>query len=261
MNTLALVVALWAVLPLRGAQSQESPEPVKIRAKAESSRSSSRLLEPDTVVIDAPTSAVLDYGGYSTQTRFYSSGGVLERASFGVFHRLNIGASLNIDRLIGSEKPTRVRAPNIEVKYRFYDGERFLPSLAVGYDGQGYNYNSTAKRYNNRHRGFFLVATQEVGLPGLLLHPSFNISDFDSNSISASLPASLNLLDRVSLLWEWDNINNFMNSRLNTGVRAYVTEELHIDFALRALGQGGKFNDQTSRGPERIVQIKYSGNF
>lgn len=257
----ALGTLLFAALLLqaRAVFSQDAAPPaVKIRPKGSEF---SRLLEPDTSLIDVPTTAVIDYGGYSTQTRFYSSGGVLEKITFGVFHRLNIGASLNVDRLIGAEKPTRVRAPNVEVKYRFYDGERYFPSLAVGYDGQGYNYNATAKRYNNRHRGFFLAATQEIGVPGLLLHPSFNISDFDSNSIFAAIPWSFNIRDKVSLMLEWDAINNFRNSRFNTGVRAYVTSGLHIDFALRALGQGGQYNDGAPRGPERIVQLKYSGNF
>lgn len=258
MNVLASFL-LAAFLPAGAVLAQDATPTVKIRPK--SGPEFSRLLEPDTSLIDAPTTAVLDYGGYSTLTRFYSSGGVLEKITFGVFNRLNIGASLNIDRLIGAEKPTRVRAPNVEVKYRFYDGERYFPSLAVGYDGQGYNYNAVAKRYNNRHRGFFLAAAQEVGVPGLLMHPSLNISDFDSNSVFACLPWSYNIRDKVSLMLEWDNINNFRNSRLNTGARVYVTNGLHIDFALRALGQGGTFNDATPRGPERVVQLKYSGNF
>jgi hypothetical protein len=258
-----LKILLALTLLCLPARAQEAAEKVKIKPKGDddSSTSSSRLLEPEVSLIDVPTAAVLDYGGFSTQTRFFAQGGVLERADFGVYNRLNIGASLNVDKLIGNDKPTRVRAPNVNVKYRFYDGEQWIPALAVGFDGQGYDYNPFGKRYNNRHRGFFVVATQEVGVPGLLLHPSFNISDFDSNSIFASIPASFNIRDRVSLMFEWDNINNFVNSRINVGARFFVTGGLHIDFALRALGQGGFYSDNTPRGPERIVQIRYSGNF
>jgi hypothetical protein len=234
---------------------------VAVKPKAEAEAATGRLLEPDLALVDTPTSAVLDYGGYSLTTRFFSDGGVLQRVSFGVFHRLNLGASLNIDRLIGSDNPARVRVPHVEVRYRFYDGERYLPSLAVGFDGQGHDYNPVAKRYNNRHRGFFLVATQEVGVPGLMIHPSLNISDFDSNSIFGAIPASFNIQDTVNLMLEWDNINNFDESRLNAGARFYVTDGLHLDFALRGLGQGGRFSNGASRGPERIAQIKYTGNF
>lgn len=240
-----------------------APAAVKIKPKdaPEAAEERGGLLQPDVSLIDAPTAAVLDYGGYSTQTRFFSAGGILEKVSFGVFNRLNIGASLNIDRFIGNQKPTRVRTPNVQVKYRFYDGERYFPSCAVGYDGQGMLYNQDARRYNNRDRGFFLAATQELGLPGLLLHPSLNISDFNSNSIFGSLPIGYNIRDKVGLMFEWDNINNLRDSRLNAGARFYVTSGLHIDFIVRAMGQGGTFSDGTPRGPERAVQIKYSGNF
>lgn len=253
----------WAAEP---PAEEAKPKPVKIQPKAEEDDQSGKdsspsLLQPDVNLIDAPTSAVLDYGGYSTLTRFYSNGGLLEHLSFGVFNRLNIGASLNIDRLIGRDKPTRIRAPNVQVKYRFYEGTRYLPSLAVGYDGQGFMYNAEAKRYNHRQRGFFVVATQEMGLPGLLIHPSLNISDFNSNSIFGSIPISYNIEDKVGLMFEWDNINNWSASRLNAGLRVYVTSALHIDFAARAMGQGGYFSDGSPRGPERVAQIKYSANF
>ena len=51
------------------------------------------------------------------------------------------------------------------------------------------------------------------------------------------------------------------DSRVNAGVRFYITGGLHLDFAIRSLSQGGRYNDGSSRGPERIVQIKYTGNF
>lgn len=237
----------------------------KIKPKGGSSEgggeSSGGLLQPDVNVIDAPTSAVLDYGGYSTLSRFYSGGGVLQYVSFGVFQNLNIGGSLTVDSLIGNDRNVRLRAPNAQVKYRFYEGDRWFPSFALGYDGQGYDYNSTDKRYNNKQRGFFVVATQELGVPGLEVHPSLNISDFDGNSFFGSIPFSYNIQDKVSLLAEWDNIQNFNDSRFNMGVRTYVTPHFHLDFAVRRIGQGGLYGNGDSRRPERIVQIRYSGNF
>ena len=261
---IAAILLAWA--PAAFSQDDDSrPAPPKVRIRPKRAFAlggeGDRLLRPDTSLIDAPTTAVLDYGGYASSTRFFSDGGLLQHAAFGVFHRLNIGASLNIDKLVGAEKPTRVRAPNVQVKYRFFDGEEWIPSFAVGFDGQGMHYNPVAKRYNHRHRGFYLAATQELGVPGLQGHPSFNISDFDSNSVFACLPVSFNIRDRVSLMWEWDNINNFKDSRMNAGVRTYITSGLHLDFAVRAIGAGGRFSNDLPRGPERIVQLKYSGNF
>lgn len=242
-----------------------SAKPVKIKPKKSSnsdgSQSAGSLIAPDPDLIDTPTSAVLDYGGYNSRSRFYSQGGILEYVSFGVYQGLNLGGSLNIDGIVGSNQSVRVRAPNVQVKWRFYDGDHELPSLAVGFDGQGYDYNSTSQRYNERQRGFFLVGTEELGLPGLQVHPSINISDTDTNSIYGALPFSYNIKDKVLLMMEWDNISNFYDSRINMGLRVYVTSHFDVDFAVREIGAGGAFSNGDSRGPERIVQLKYSANF
>ena len=219
------------------------------------------LLAPETELVDAPTSAVLDYGGYASRSRFYSQGGLLQYISFGVFQGLSLGGSLTIDGIIGSDRSVRMRAPNVQLKWRFYDGDGLLPSLAVGFDGQGFDYNQTSRRYNERQRGFYLVGTEELGLAGLQAHPSIAISDTDTNAFGGALPFSYNIKDKVLIMLEWDNINNFLDSRLNSGFRAYVTPRFSIDFAVRSIGQGGAFSNGDSRGPERIVQLKYSANF
>ncbi|MEK9145062.1 MAG: hypothetical protein AAB339_05585, partial [Elusimicrobiota bacterium] len=41
------------------------------------------LIEPDTQLIDVPTAGILDVGGFATQTRFFSEGGILEWLNFG----------------------------------------------------------------------------------------------------------------------------------------------------------------------------------
>ena len=117
------------------------------------------------------------------------------------------------------------------------------------------------KIYHNRQRGFFLVGTQELGLPGLQVHPSLNISDFNSNSIFGCVPLSYNIKDKATVLFEWDNINNINDSRVNAGLRVHLTSGLHIDFAVRGIGQGGWYADGSPRGPERVIQMKYTGNF
>ena len=216
---------------------------------------------PDSEIIDAPTSAVLDDHAYSTRSRFYSQGGLLEYLSFGVYPGVNLGVSAAVDSLIGDQKSVRVRAPNAQIKWRFFEGDQVLPSLAVGYDGQGYGYNTTIQRFNQRQRGFYLVGTKELGVPGLQIHPSFNISDFNSNAIFGSLPLTLNIRDRAEILLEWDNIANWSASRFNAGLRVFLTSNFHVDFAVRAIGAGGDYSDGAPKGPERIVQLKYSNSF
>lgn len=262
-------ISLSAILLLLLASGLRAEEPVSDAVKIKPKASASRVIRsardggstPDTDIIDAPTTAVLDNYGYSSRSRFYSRGGLLQHLSFGVYPGINLGASMAVDNLIGDERNVRLRAPTAQVKYRFYEGDNTMPSVAVGYDGQGYSYNSTDRRFNQRQRGFYVVATKELGLPGLQIHPSFNISDFDSNSIFGSIPMTINIKDKVAILIEWDNINNWKDSRFNSGLRAYVTPNFNIDFAVRAIGAGGRYGDGASRGPERIVQLKYSNSF
>ena len=239
---------------------------VKIRPKRYSTPRAARSareggIQPDTDVIDAPTTAVLDNYGYSSRSRFYTKGGLLQYLSFGVYPGINLGASASVDGLIGDERDVRLRAPTAQVKWRFYEGDTEVPSFAVGFDGQGYRYNAGNRRFNQRQRGFYLVATKELGLPGLQLHPSFNISDFDSNGVFGSIPLTVNIRDKVEFLAEWDNINNWSDSRVNLGLRAYLTQNFNVDFAVRSVGAGGTYFDGAPRGPERIVQLKYSNSF
>lgn len=269
----AFLAVLLAAVPARALNtSNDSADrsgpagPVRIHAKqkadsSDSESSGGSLLSPDTDNIDTPTAAVLDYGGYSSRSRFFAKGGILEYIDFGVFQGLNLGASLTMDGIVGNDRTVRLRAPNAQVKYRFYDGDGAIPAFAVGYDGQGYDYNYIDKRYNNRQRGFYIVGSEELGVPGLEVHPSVNISDFDTNSFFGAIPLTLDIRDKVKLIAEWDNINNFHDSRFNAGARAYLTPNFHVDFAVRAIGQGGMYSNGDSRGPERIVQLRYSGNF
>lgn len=260
-----LFLALLLSLPAAVRAEDATTSAVKIKPKATSSSSTRSArdggFQPDTEVIDAPTTAVLDNYGYSARSRFYARGGLLQYLSFGVYPGVNLGASGAIDGLIGDERHVRLRAPTAQVKWRFYEGDNQMPSFAVGFDGQGFRYNSGNRRFNQRQRGFYVVATKELGIPGFQIHPSFNISDFDSNGIFGSIPFSLNIRDKVSILMEWDNINNWSDSRLNMGLRTYLTQNFHVDFAVRSIGAGGFYSDDAPKGPERIVQLKYSNSF
>jgi hypothetical protein len=263
-NRLLLLAALLATLASSSPAHAEDAtvSSPKIRAKhAAPAASSDDAQTPDSEIIDAPTAAVLDDHAYSTRSRFYSAGGVLEYLTFGVYPGVNLGASAAVDGFVGNQKNVRVRAPNAQVKWRFYEGDQTFPSLAAGYDGQGYLYNSTIERFNQRQRGFYVVATKELGFPGLQIHPSFNISDFNSNAVFGAIPLTLSIRDKAALLLEWDNIANWSDSRFNAGMRFFLTRNFHVDFAVRAIGAGGYYSDGASRGPERIVQLKYSNSF
>jgi hypothetical protein len=261
---LLLAAALLAApcAPVRAEDSTVSSPKIRAkRAAAPAPVSSASSLQPETDVIDAPTSAVLDDHGYSSRSRFYSQGGILEYLAFGAYPGVNLGVSAAVDGFVGNQKNVRMRAPDAQVKWRFFEGDQALPSMSVGYDGQGYEYNTASQRFNERQRGFYLVATKELWAPGLMIHPSFNISDFNSNAVFGALPLTLNIRDKVELLLEWDNIANWSASRFNAGLRFYLNQHFHADFAVRSIGAGGYYSDGQPKGPERIVQLKYSNSF
>ncbi|MBI5243986.1 MAG: hypothetical protein HY922_09970 [Elusimicrobia bacterium] len=246
------------------AKSKKAPVKAGQGAPREDGEAAGRqpsLLEPDTQLIDVHTAGILDVGGFSSQTRFFSQGGVLEWLNFGIVHRLNIGASMNVEKLIGTVSPVQLTRPELQVKFRFYDGDRIIPAFAVGYDGQGYLYNRPDKRYNQRQPGMYLSGTQEIGLPGLQAHAGMNISDFDSNAIFAFMALSLNIQDKVTLMTEWGNINDFFDSRVNMGLKVYVTPNAYVSFAARGIGQCGEYSNGVARKAERIFQFKYTGSF
>lgn len=238
----AVVVAVFSIVPPAGAGEQS-------------------VMLPDTELIDQPTAGILDYYGFLAKTRFFHNGGVLGWLQFGVLQRLNLGASMQADRLIGTESSIRFVRPEIQVKFRFYDGGQYIPALAIGYDGQGYFYDSGRKKYQEKGRGIYLAGSQEVFVPGLLVHPGFNVSDFDSSGVFGFIGVNYTIEEKLSLMMEWDNINTIKDSRFNCGTRIYVTPFFHLDLAVRGIAGGGHFKNGQARKPERIIQLRYNSNF
>ncbi|OGS63646.1 MAG: hypothetical protein A3J79_07200 [Elusimicrobia bacterium RIFOXYB2_FULL_62_6] len=217
---------------------------------------------PDTELVDVPTAGILDYYGFMLKTRAYSGGGVVGSLNFGVLERLNLGASMTVDKLIGSDSPIKMRRPEIQVKFRFYDGGYYIPAAAVGYDGQGSYYDSVSKKYLEKGKGLYLVGSKEAGIAGLVLHGGFNVPDFDNNYLFAFLGGSYTLEDKVAFILEYDSLFHRDDpSRLNAGARIYVTPYFQVDLALRELNASQDFSNGADRKTERIVQLRYSTNF
>jgi len=220
------------------------------------------IILPDTSLIDIPTSGIIDYYGFNFKTRFYNQGGLLTYLNFGVMERLNLGASFMVDNLIGANYPVRMIKPEMQVKFRFYDGGIYIPSLALGYDGQGYYYDRDLKKYMEKGKGLYLVGTREILLPDFILNGGFNIPDFDDNYLFAFIGISYTLEDKFALLAEYDNLFHAdSKERFNIGSRIYITPSFNLDIAIRELGSNDKFSNGWKRKPERIIQLKYSTSF
>ena len=210
-----------------------------------------RALVSDTRLIDIPTAEAPPVHSLGINTRMFSAGGMLAYFDFGVSSRFSIGISQTFEHLIGAnDNNIKLLVPGLQAKFRFYDGNDAWPALAIGFDNQGFLYDHDAKKYTQTARGLYLGATKEVLTPGLIFNPGINLTvdGFEFDKFAAFLSAAYSIGDIAAVIGEWDNIRSLTTSRLNTGLRFYVVEKFHIDFALR------NFNNRT----ERVVQLKYT---
>ncbi|MBI4657047.1 MAG: hypothetical protein HY746_09935 [Elusimicrobia bacterium] len=231
-------------------------------AAAKKDKSSEEMVLPDVELIDIPTAGILDYYGFLVKTRFFSDGAVLGSLNFGVMERLNFGSTMIIEKIVGSDSPVKMVHPEIQIKFRFYDGGYYIPALALGYDGQGYYYNRATKKYMEKEKGLYLAASKELLFSGFFAHGGLNMADFDDNVVYAFLGANYTLEDKISFMLELDSMwHDEESSRFNTGVRMFLTPDLHMDLALREVGRDKVFPNGWPRKSERIVQIRYNTSF
>ena len=219
------------------------------------------IVIPDTELIDIPTAGILDYYAFQVKTRAYYEGGVITELNFGVLERLNLGAAMAVDGLIGTGSP-EMRKPEIQVKFRFFDGGYYIPAAAIGYIGQGYYYDHSTKKYMERGKGLYLVGSKEVGVANFVMHGGLNVPDFDNRYLFGFLGANYTLEDKLSFMLEADNLFHENNPyRLNIGVRFYLSPDFQLDMGVRELNAGGHFSNKDPRKTERVLQLRYNTNF
>lgn len=214
----------------------------------------------ETLIIDVPTAETLDRYQASFLTRAYDHGTVMESIDFGVYPRINLGISIAVHELIGSSSSVRVLDPDFQAKWKLYDGNLYMPAIAIGYDGRryGYGYNhrrtyTKTKQYLDDRKGGYITFSREVFVPGLHASAGLNLSDFDFDDLYMFTGLFYNVADNISLLAEWDNIRNLRDSRFNVGARFTLHPSLALDAAVRRIGRGDE--------SERILQLRYVTNF
>jgi len=206
-----------------------------------------------TYVIDTPTVGMLDYGGYDLNFRLFSEGGILTRLDFGVFKIVNLGFGWELTNAIGNQDIT-VAPPALFLKVKPFSGGMVLPAIAFGYDGQGYFYDKTLSSFTQKERGIFVVFGREFFFPGLEMNFGANMNDFRTNTVFGFANMNFNIEDKLYFLGEYDNVNYLPDSRINLGMRFFITNDLSLDLAGRDLGAAG-------RKSERIMRIAYRSKF
>lgn len=240
-----LLAVLFAALPLSSWAAEGDP------------------ISMETQLVDVPTAQVLDRYQASFLTRAYAHGSLMETIEFGVFPRVNLGVSFAAHELIGSSSSIKVLSPDFQAKWKIFDGNLYLPAIAIGYDGRryGYGYKNRVytypidknKKYMDDRKGGYIALSREIIIPGLDASAGLNFSDFDWEEMYFFTGMSYVFKDMIGLVAEWDNIRNIRDSRLNMAARFYLHPSLSFDAGVRRIGRGDE--------SERIIQFRYVGNF
>jgi hypothetical protein len=209
-------------------------------------------------IVDTPTADVVDQYGYNVNFRFGKDGNLQTKTAFGIFPHLNLGFGLDGERVMGTGT-SRMNKPTINVKFQLFDGRKNLPMLALGYDGQGYEWLRGPDEYEQREKGLYLVGTKEAFVRGLLLNAGVNVFDFDKgNSTRGFIGWSYLYENLVGLYFEWDSVTNYSERRINYGAKYFITPAFSIDFAARNIRENPAFH---KRETERIIRLNYTGSF
>jgi hypothetical protein len=170
-----------------------------------------------------------------------------------------------VDGVIGNEKPT-IGIPSPVIKIVIYEGNpNGFPGVAMGYIFQGFiiqGYSGYNNIFVQPGRGFYLVFGSEIFIEGLSYNVGASINDFVTGKVLpfASFDKTIGKDERAIFKFEIDNINtdHLSDSRNNTGLEVFFTEQFGITFVFRDLF--GK--TYPGRVPnERLIQIGYSGKF
>jgi len=231
---------------------------------------SSSLFAEAVDLVDIPTAEIVDHNHYGTNFRLYQGAGggsILTRLSFGLGKKINLGLSIDLADFIGQERIDFQR-PEMQIKYRFFDGSQSLPAFALGYDSQGYHYSELNKTNNKGYRGYsypekglYLVGSREI-LTATEAHFGTNIYDFDSDKFYGFLGLSWAPAEEITFMVEVDALHKPKSGEklgrqliMNSGIRYHHTTNLSIEVSVRNLTRYQKI------ATERVLRINYQGKF
>ncbi|MDR3281790.1 MAG: hypothetical protein LBS78_02015 [Endomicrobium sp.] len=212
-----------------------------------------------TSVIDTPRLEMLNCGSYNAELRFSSSkGDLISKVEFGILKSLNLGLSWEWSNFI-SNKQVGIAIPALQAKFRIYEGSMVMPGLAVGYDGQGYFFDSKSGKYLQKSKGIYFIIGREIFSEGVMLNVGANIKLFSSSKIYGFVNAIAPLhKENIFFMMEYDNIHSFADARFNLGLKLILKKHLNIDCILRDCLKNGSNCDKYRCSGETIFRIAYS---
>lgn len=205
-------------------------------------------------LIDTPTAKVEQVKTFTSTSRIFSDGGLVNFFTFSPLERFSIGTAVTLEHIVGTnEEDIKILPPSLQLKFQLFDGTETLPMIALGFNNQGFYYDHDNDKYLQKARGLFLTATQEILTKGLMANYGVNITTdgFEFDKIHSFVSLNYDITHYLDFMLEWDNLRSLRTSRINTGLRLYISDFFALDFAVR----------NCNNKAERILQIKYSYTF
>ncbi len=200
--------------------------------------------------INVPTAESVDYGVGMFFSRLYSHGGIISRILFAPFNRLNFGGSIDVEKLVGKEEPV-LRDPQFYFKWRVFDGTKYFPAVALGYDGQEYNFSNSFFPAKN----IFLVFSKDF--KGFVTDFGINVLRYEAkNRLVGFLGIRCIIKDVLTIIAEWENIGNTKLQHINSGLSFLLGDKFSLDLIFMDL-----YSQEEKYNIDRQVRLNYCFKF
>jgi len=215
-------------------------------------------------VVDTPTAYTLMKGEFNISIWGYSNGGLLTRATVGLHDNIYLGASFDIENLIGEDE-VKFNIPGVLARFKLTDGWSNFPLLiALGYDAfytVGVTETNPDQNVNSRLIfGPYFVITKPMYFWEQEQHISFGVRlpvqpvyapEDTSMFVSIDIPIGqfVPMFEIEKIFFEGDR---FSETLFNVGFRFYMYENfaVELNFMLSAYNPAS-----------RILTFDYIGNF
>ena len=229
-------------------------------------------------LINSPTAGILQKGEASIIADLYKNNGLIIGTKVGLFPRFMFGVSYGGEQIVGNKNPILHERVEFNAKFRILDEAVTYPAAAFGYDSQGHGtFYESAKRYDIKSKGFYLVASKNFQILGNLgLHLGSNLSlenkDADNNlDFFAGIDKTLG--DVIELLADYDlalndnenyfdstlqeNLNGLKKGYLNAALAVHFTDYLSLKISFYDLLK----NRLDTEGCDRTLTLNYQMTF
>lgn len=233
-------------------------------------------------LIDQPTAAVLQKGEVDFTGTMYEAGGILSVFKVGVLKNVEFGISYGGTGILGRDKPTWNGLPGVNVKWVVLEEDYYGPSVAIGFDSQGYGIwqdeddGFKYDRYTIKSKGFYAAFSKnfyvagDFGTIGTHLGVNYNVTEDDHDDdkgVNVYVGLDKSIGPDFTLLMEYDfafddnsdeeNAPTEGNGFFNVGIRWTFNEAVSIEFDVKDVLQ----NLTAAERPAREVKLMYVRNF